>query len=165
MYNFAHKIGTNISSLSVDTSTNTAKHSNRRATKTVSRNAVHHEVPVISFKLQTVAEKSEVKNNDAKTSESETHHGTSAESSVEAVLVSLLLGIDGGTNVGEHGDLHADVSRGNGSDSAEDEGESGEKSLSHILTPGDKSKDQEGKEKHEDSTDAILGAEECLGTS
>ena len=44
------------------------------------------------------------------TCQGETNHRASPEGCFEAVLVSIFLSIDGGANVAEYSDAHADVS-------------------------------------------------------
>mmetsp|Transcript_68411 Transcript_68411/g.147627 ORF Transcript_68411/g.147627 Transcript_68411/m.147627 type:complete len:684 (-) Transcript_68411:348-2399(-) len=118
---FTNKIGTNISSFGVDSTTHSAEHSDGRSSETISRNASHHNVPVLLVEASVEQHEGNVENEDAKSGKGESHNRTGAESSIKALLVSIFLGIDSGTHIREHGNLHSNVSRSDGSDGSEDE--------------------------------------------
>jgi hypothetical protein len=161
------QVGTDISSLGVDTSTNTAEHGNDGASKTVSGKTLSEQDPVSRGGVVDAEDKhGGVQHEHTKTAKGETHDGTGTEGGVEALSPSGLLGRDGGTDVGVDSDLHSQVATGHGGEGSEKETDGSEETAGHIPpgTPADKDEDNHRKDETKPETDGVFGAKEALGS-
>lgn len=171
-HDLAGKIGTNISSLGVDTTTDTAEESNGAATETEAGNTLEESLVsglVIKVVDLVVSHDEHVENNKAETAESKAHNTTSAEGSVEGSSpgVSGVHSHDGGAGVTENGDLHAEVSAGNRGESTDDEGEGSEGTLLPLpgITNVGGEDEHKGTEHYDkDKADLVLSKEEAVST-
>jgi hypothetical protein len=161
------QVSTDISSLGVDTSTNTAEHGNDGTSKTVSGKTLSEQDPLIRVGVVHAEDNhSGVQHEQTKTAKGETHDGTGTEGSVEAFGPSGLLGRDGGTDVGVDSDLHSQVATGHGSEGSEKETDGSEETAGHIPagTPADKDENEHRKNSTKPEADGVFSAEETLSS-
>mmetsp|Transcript_8190 Transcript_8190/g.15147 ORF Transcript_8190/g.15147 Transcript_8190/m.15147 type:complete len:492 (-) Transcript_8190:540-2015(-) len=108
--NLSSQISTNISSLGVDTTTNTSEESNRRSSKTESSNTFEKlAVFFIEFVYRVVRKAQDVQYNQCKSTKRKSHNSTSTERSVKGVhpWCSRVHSRYSGTCVGVYSNLHA----------------------------------------------------------
>ena len=163
----ADEIGTDVGGLGVDTTTDTSEHGNGGTTEAVSGKRLGQVDPVIGDGVvDTEGQSGEVEHENAQTAEGEAHDGTGAEGGVEAGGPAGLLGGDGGTDVGEDGDLHAEVSGNDGGSGTKDERHSREETTGKVPSgaPGNQDENDSAEDHNEVSADGVLGLEEGLGT-
>lgn len=174
---FANKVSTNISSLSVDPTTNSTKEGHGRSTKTITSDGLRETLPVIAVvNLEEI--NSNIKNQETVGSEKETHDSARPEGNDEG-LSNTSPRFKSGSSIGISGNLHTEKTREDRSDSAEDEGDgaeegSGESRLAccslvvsarlalgaETLDRAEEEKDDGGEENHEDANVFVLGEQE-----
>mmetsp|Transcript_6825 Transcript_6825/g.9748 ORF Transcript_6825/g.9748 Transcript_6825/m.9748 type:complete len:554 (-) Transcript_6825:187-1848(-) len=163
--NLSDKIGSNISSLGVDTSTDTSKHGNDGSSKSITSDALVKVDPIRRIWVMNAEGKhSEVQHKDSKTTKSESHDGSCTEGSVEACSPSWFLCRNGGTNIRVNGYLHSKVSTCHRCSSTEKEREGSQKTTGNIHSgsPSDKSEDNTGKDDDEPEADVVFSTKETF---
>lgn len=182
---FTGKISTDISSLGVDTTTDSSEESDGRASKTISGNVFekdsdlgHDEFTVFLSLLGVlfndnggfVAEDEDLEDDEGKSDEHESEDLSSSESGIESSEFVLDGTEVGGSNIAVSGDLHSDESADHGGDSSNEECEGGEREpvdLSGFVGhPGhvdgtDENNSEDGAENGEVS---VFFDEESVGT-
>mmetsp|Transcript_12765 Transcript_12765/g.28758 ORF Transcript_12765/g.28758 Transcript_12765/m.28758 type:complete len:643 (+) Transcript_12765:1150-3078(+) len=115
VHDLSDKIGTNVGSLCVDTTADTAKHGNDGSTKTVTRDAFGEVNPFLRFGIMNAEdEHGNVKHQESCCTEGKTHDGTRTESRVETGRPAWFLCRNSGTNIAVHGHLHSKVATSHG---------------------------------------------------
>jgi len=172
--NLTSEISTDIGGLGVDTTTDATEHSNGRTTETETSDDLEEGLGIgFDGELQADELNEDVKAEEGETAKGVTHDATSAEGGVEGV--SPLIDThsrDGGTSVGVHSDLHANVASEDGSATTDSEGDGGEATNHGVpdlirtlnLEVGSKDTDEDTKEQDENAAHTIFGAEERVGT-
>ena len=179
----ASKISTDISSLGVDTATDSSEESDSGATESVSGDELEKEADGFSSRLVIVGLYDNLtfigKDDDFEDEESETDEDEaedlaslegSLETSGESVLVievvsSRAIAEVGGLDVGDGSDSHADETSEHGSGSSNDEGDSGEWERSTtFLWPVDSEEDHDGEEDAEDGEVKVFFEQECVSS-
>jgi hypothetical protein len=164
----SRKIGTNISSLGVDTTTDSAEESDGGATEAVARDELEEVgavLLVLGVEGSLVGKDDDLKDEEGKTDEAETEGLTALESndeSVESIDVAKI----GGLDVGGGGDHHADVATEHGGAGTDEEGEGGVGEVVGSLSPRhvDGAEDDDSEKSAEDAESAVLFLEEGDGT-
>mmetsp|Transcript_9564 Transcript_9564/g.14819 ORF Transcript_9564/g.14819 Transcript_9564/m.14819 type:complete len:368 (-) Transcript_9564:423-1526(-) len=166
--NFSNQIRTNISRFGVDSTSNTTKHGNTRASKTVSGDTFVQIHPVTWGRVvHSECKHGEVEHENSKTAQSETHDSSSTESNVEAWGPSSLLCGYSCSNVGVDCNLHSKVPTRHRGESSEQERQGSAESTNHVpsSTPRHKGHDNTGKYNNEPCTDSVLGFEETFSSN
>ena len=133
------EISTDISSLSVDTTTHTTEQGNGGTSKSITGQSLEENlrdvgvVGVPGESASSVDPDGEVENQETNGGQAETHDGTGAESSVESISPGDLAH-GGSTSVGVDGNGHTNVTADNGSASTNDESNGGTQSTAPART-------------------------------
>jgi len=167
---FTGKIGTDISSFGVDTTTDSSEESDGGATETVSRDELKEMLDLhvgCWVEGSLVGKDEDLKDEESEADEAESEDLTALEGdneSFESVPVAKI----GGLDVGDGSNDHADVATKHGGAGTDEEGEHGEGEfvLVNILVPWhvDGTEDNDGEERAEDGQCCVFFFEESDGT-
>jgi len=165
---FTGEISTNISSLGVDTTTDSAEESNSGATETVARDELKE---VLNFsrclwvESGFVGEDEDLEDEKGKTDEDETEDLTALEGDLES-FESVNVAEIGGLDVADGGNNHADIATEHASASADEEGHHSVGELVEFIVPGhvDGAKDDDGEESAENAESEVFSFQESDGT-
>ena len=168
--NLTGEIGTDISSLGVNTTTDSSEESDGGATETVSRDELKEMLDLhvgCWVEGSLVGKDEDLKDEESEADEAESEDLTALEGdneSFESVPVAKI----GGLDVGDGSNDHADVATKHGGAGTDEEGEHGEGEfvLVNILVPWhvDGTEDNDGEERAEDGQCCVFFFEESDGT-
>lgn len=168
--NLTGEIGTDISSLGVNTTTDSSEESDGGATETVSRDELEEMLDLhvgCWVEGSLVGKDEDLKNEESEADEAESEDLTALEGdneSFESVPVAKI----GGLDVGDGSNDHADVATKHGGAGTDEEGEHGEGEfvLVNILVPWhvDGTEDNDGEERAEDGQCCVFFFEESDGS-
>ena len=161
------EIGSDISGLGVDSTSDTSKHGNAGSSESVSGDALGEVQPVSrGGVVGAVGKHGEVQDELSKTTEGESHDGSGTEGGVEARSPASLLGRDGSTDVGVDSDLHSEVSAEHRRERSHDKGKGREETTGKVPagSPRDEEEDDEREQDDKDEAHGVLGTEERLGS-
>jgi hypothetical protein len=183
--NFTGKIGTDISSFVVDTTTDSSEESDGRATKTISGNVFekdsdlgHDEFTVLLSLLGVllsdnsglVAEDEDLEDDEGKSDEHESEDLSSSEGGIESSNFVLNSTEVGDSDIAVSGDLHSDESADHGGDGSNEESEGGEGEpvdlSSFVGSPGhvDGTDEDDSEDGAENGEVSVFLNEESVGT-
>ena len=163
----ASEISTDISSLGVDSATDSAEESDSGATETVARDELEQVLDLdrsLRVEGSFVGEDEDLEDEESKTDEAESEDLATLEGDLES-FESVDVAEVGGLDVADGGDHHADVAAEHGGTGANDEGEHGEGELV-VAFPRhvDGAEDDDGEESAEEGECEVLFFEESDGT-
>jgi hypothetical protein len=179
------EIGTDISSLGVNTTTDSSEESDGRATETISGDVLEknsnlvlnsHVSSFISSLVlfddngRLVREDEDLKDDEGKSDEHETEDLTTSEGSIESSVDTLRGTEEGSFDVALSGDLHSDESTDHGGNGSNDESEGGERephNLSSLVgSPGhvDGTHEDDTEDGAENSEVSVFFFQESVGT-
>ena len=172
--NLTSEVSTDISSLGVDTTTDSSEKSDGGATETVARDELE-ELTDLSLDLREVSrlgrdngrlegEDEDLKDQEGKTDEGEAEDLTALEGNHEALFLRRVAK-EGGLDVGGGGDFHANETGKHGGDGANEEREGGVGEGERSLSPGhvDSAEQKDAEQEAEKSEVGVLLSEESDG--
>lgn len=184
MSNFTSKIGTDISSFSVNTTTDSSEKSDSGTTETISRDVLEEHADLFLDSLTTffsvvsvsfsddnwlVDEDEDLENDEGEADEHESENLSTSESNIKAFMDGNST-FQGDFNVGVGSNLHSDKSASHGGDGTNNEGESSERERDLVFGlvrhPGhvDGAYEDDGEDGAEDSEVGVFLLQESDGT-
>lgn len=173
--NLTGEVSTDISSLGVDTTTDSSEKSNGGATETISRDEFEKSAGLLLESFESLlalrentrleGENEDLEDKESKSDESESEDLATLEGNEEALIDGSVAEV-GSLDIGGGGNLHSNESSGHGGQGTDDESEGGVGEVGVFLQPGlvDSAEEEDSEENAEDSKVGVLFLEESVGT-